>query len=303
MKDFIIFSPPYDERIGGFVALHKLCDLINKAGRKAWIFPYFDEAEGRASTDALIDYIDAALPWYRSAYPAPASLDCPLIPSAAILRDLDNTVVIYPEVIAGNPLQARHIVRWLLHDPGYHTGKIDYGTDELLVRYSHATRAIELPDSCTAEQILMVFHLPDEYLGALPERHTRSGTAYCLRKGKGRQIVHDTRDSILIDGKSNREIAEIFRRVETFISYDTRTAYCWLAALCGCDSVVIPEEGIAESMWAPDPNEFVGVAYGFENLEKARNERPLLLEKIRRDSEESLINTINFLSEADAFFG
>jgi hypothetical protein len=38
--------------------------------------------------------------------------------------------------------------------------------------------------------------------------------------------------------------------VETFISYDTYTAYSLFAVLCECESVVIPDEGVSEEAYA-----------------------------------------------------
>jgi hypothetical protein len=35
---------------------------------------------------------------------------------------LDRSIVIYPEIVAGNPLRARNVVRYLLNKPGYFTG-------------------------------------------------------------------------------------------------------------------------------------------------------------------------------------
>ena len=39
MKPFIIYTYPFSFGIGGVVVLHKLCDLLNSLGQKAYIFP------------------------------------------------------------------------------------------------------------------------------------------------------------------------------------------------------------------------------------------------------------------------
>jgi hypothetical protein len=35
----------------------------------------------------------------------------------------------FKEQVFGNPLNAKNIVRWMLHTPGFHTGKKYYGSN------------------------------------------------------------------------------------------------------------------------------------------------------------------------------
>ncbi len=130
----------------------------------------------------------------------------------------------------------------------------------------------------------------------------RSGSAYAIRKGRGKRIQHDLSDSLLIDGKPHQEVAAIFKRVKTFISYDPYTAYSWFAALCGCDSVVIPDEGVDAESWYPDPEDRYGLAYGFEGIEEAKNTRHLLYKRVLREESNSVANVAAFVSEVDTFF-
>ena len=44
VKKYIIFAPSYNENVGGSIALHKLCDLINRGGNEAYLYPYFESA-------------------------------------------------------------------------------------------------------------------------------------------------------------------------------------------------------------------------------------------------------------------
>jgi hypothetical protein len=165
----------------------------------------------------------------------------------------------------GNPLQAKNIVRWLLHTPGFHTNQTNYGPNELYFRFSVETPYFSHPGSTTSDQFLTVVHFPTEIYNMDVAIQEREGTAYCIRKGKGKEIVHDLSDSICIDGKSHKEIAEIFKRVKTFYCYDTRTAYYYFASLCGCETIVIPDEGVSEEEWLPDPRSRVGMRYGINS--------------------------------------
>ena len=44
-KRYIIFTPSYDENIGGIVVLNKLCSLLNDLGEDAYLYPYFNTYE------------------------------------------------------------------------------------------------------------------------------------------------------------------------------------------------------------------------------------------------------------------
>jgi hypothetical protein len=215
----------------------------------------------------------------------------------------NDFVVIYPEIVAGNPLKAKNVVRWLLHSPGFHTYNINYGQNELYFRFSVETPYFSQAGSYTSEQFLTVVHFPtDTYSmnGVSQERH---GSAYCLRKGAGKEIVHDINDSICIDGKSHEQIAEIFKRVKTFYCYDTRTAYYYFASLCGCETIVIPDEGISKEEWLPQPASRVGIRYGIDSPKNHSQSTP---ENVRKFlAQEEAANRLRIegcMSEIKTFF-
>lgn len=222
--------------------------------------------------------------------------------TAKAIASEPNTIVIYPEVAAGNPLSAKHVVRWLLHDPGFHTKLVAYGPGELYFRFGAETQDIHIPGSTLSEQLLTIVHTPFEYYNQEGLSKIRSGTAYFIGKGKNR--IHDQhpKDAALIDGKSHAEISTIFKKVDQFISYDLRTSYSHFAALCGCTSIVIPEEGVEEAQWLPNTQTRVGIAYGFDRIEHARDtifEVPKFIE----DTEANMVNRMNqCLKEMFAFF-
>jgi hypothetical protein len=211
-------------------------------------------------------------------------------------------IVIYPEITFGNPLNAKNIVRWLLHNPGFHTNIIHFGTNEFYIKYHHGFDEFTHYKSFSSKNILQIKHYPTELYNLQTTSQKRSGTDYCLRKGMGKKIVHDLSDSILIDGKSHQEIAKIFKSVKCFISYDTNTAFSHLAVLCGCDSVVIPDENVTEENWYPNPKDRYGIAYGFENINKAKKTQHLVHEHIIKEQEKSYSNVQKFISDCQSFF-
>lgn len=304
LKNFLIFTPSYNELIGGSIVLHKLCHLINRTGREAYITPYFRtfELNRRNVIDAFSDFAKEMYRSLRFAFRTNPSFNTPVIMHPDDIKDWNDWILVYPETVFGNPLGATNVVRWLLHNPGFHTGCIYYRRNELYFRYDSHIKPFHFPGSTTSPNVLKVIHYPLEYYNAEKTATERHGTAYAIRKGKGKRIQHDLRDSILIDGKSHKQVATIFKSVKTFISYDVYTAYSIFAALCGCDSVIIPDDGVDEESWSPNPKSRYGLAYGFENIAKARTTKHLLRERLLREESGTMANVAAFVNEVDSFF-
>jgi len=285
----MIFSPPYQEDNGGSIALHYLCHLLNEKGFQAAIVPLYRtyESDERFIFRGMRKSLTSRFQSFRRHFHICPELNTPLIRRP--LHPLpDDTVAIYPEIVAGNPLGAKNIVRWLLHRPGHLTGKVSYGTGELYFDYNAFSDGFEIPGSKVSEKKLFIA----KYNESLYNQHSafpkelRTGSAHCIRKGKEKKFIHSP-DSILIDGLNHYEISEIFKRVKTFISYDTKTMYSTLAAVCGAESIVIPDEGISKEQWEPNPVRSYGIAYGFDDLENARQTAPLVARQLEMLSEAS----------------
>lgn len=227
---------------------------------------------------------------------------CLDIRSAHEIADNNEYVVIYPEVVMGNPLKAKNVVRWFLHDPGFHTNIVQYGSGELYFRFGSITNPFIPPiDSKISTLPLTVLHFPLEIYNLEDSAEIRHGSAYCLRKGKNKPIQHDLNDSILIDGLSHYEIAAIFKRVKRFFSYDTKTAYSYFATLCGCESIVIPDEGVSKEEWIPDPAVRVGLSYGL--TDQIIEIVPIdTLNFLIGEENKSIESIKNCLEEIDLFF-
>lgn len=304
MKKYVIFAPKYNESNGGVICLHYLAHLINELGREAYICPIFENFEinkinfKRPFLKALYSKL---VDRFRSFY-VNEGFSNKILQDPSLIKGSDDWVVVYPEVVFGNPLGAKHVVRWLLHNPGFHTGKIYYGPDELYFKYHHGFSDFKYLNSIQSPNPLHLIYYPLNLYNMNGVARERSGTAYCLRKGRDRNIQHDLTDSILIDGKSHQEIAEIFKRVKTFISYDLYTTYSSFAALCGCDSVVMPIEGVAKESWYPNVENRYGVAYGFDDIDAALSTRHLLLDEVHRDHEANTKHVEAFLTESDQYF-
>lgn len=270
-RKFIVWAYPFDDTVGGVIALHLLCRRLNELGETAMLWPAWRPAlRGRHGPRGWLRWAWRRVRW-RASFNNPFGL--PLARS----RDLDGAVVVYPEVVAGDPLRADHTVRWLLHRPGFHTGKAEYGRDDLFFFYQEAFDDPAHNPDPTARLTLTWFIDAYRRTGAGPRR----GTAYILRKGKGRPIRHDLAGSVLVDEMSHEERAAVFNRVERLYCYDLYTMYTVYAALCGCVPVVMPDPDLSKERWTPDERDRYGIAYGEADVPWALATRGLLEERLR----------------------
>ena len=304
MKRYLIFSPPYREMRGGAIVLHKLCHLLKTSGAEAEIFPYFENHEINRLNywKTIPQFIRRSLRWSLKPFAVNPHLCTPVTRSMARYKEKDDWIAVYPEITFGNPLMAKHVVRWLLHNPGFHKGTVHFGAGELHYKFNSAIQDFRYPGSVLSEKHLEIIHYPLEVYNCDGVVEDRRGTAYCIRKGRHKKIDIDLSNAILIDGKSHSEVGKIFKQVERFISFDSYTAYSRFASLCGCDSVVIPEDGIAMQQWYPDPKDRYGVSYGFEGIEEARLTRHLMRERIFSQESKGIESVREFINETQSFF-
>ncbi|WP_279131733.1 WavQ [Photobacterium phosphoreum] len=302
----IIFAPSYDENIGGIIVLHHLCHLINKSelNVEAYIKPSFNNY---MMTGDFIKDIKSYLKivWRKVLnkyyFKNKKEFNTPLYNKNKIS---DEDIVIYSEMVLGNPLKAKNVVRWLLHKPGYHSGHIYYETGELYFRFQKGlVNNFDLGLSKLSDNSLYTPCFPFEIYNIKNVAEIRMGTAYSIRKGKNK--IHDQHpnDAICIDGLSHEDIANIFKKVKRFISYDIYSGYMTFAVLCGCEVIVIPDEGISKIEWFPDEEKRYGFAYGFDDLEWANKTRELRLPymksinvDVQKNVDDCLVEMLDFFS-------
>ncbi len=304
-RRYIIFAPSYSENIGGIIVLNKLCSLLNDLGEDAYLYPFFNTYEINKENCFKVFYkcLEGKVKQFFRTYKINENLNIKVF-NNNLKKINDNDVIIYPENVFGNPLMAKNVVRWLLHQPGFHSKKIYYGENELYFKFNSAIDDFYFKNSRVSDHHLKIIHYPVEIYNKQNTSDPRKGTAYSLRKGKNKKLQHDINNSILIDNKSHKEVANIFKNVETFISYDTYTAYSIFAILCGCKSIVVPDEGVTKQQWYPNETDRYGIAYGFSNEEQALALKTahLVEEHIKKEELKNIENTKIFIKETNEYF-
>ena len=284
-RNYIVYTFSWNENNGGVIFMHNLVHELNRMGERAFLWkaaPVYKPGRRQRLWN-----------WLR---PEPMVTNPLLVTPVARRRDLSaDSIIIYPELVRGNPLKARQVVRWLLYKPGL-LHPFDFGPGEMFFR---AGAMSDMPDVTGGAPDLYLWKINPVYRNE--NRADRKGVCYMVRKGKDKPRIPETEapDAIQIDGLSHAEMNEIFNRCDTFYSYDEATMYSQFAAICGCTSVVVPGMFSSREEWAgKHPKGRLGIAYGTDptELEHARATRHLLLKDLQQKEEESLETVRNFVT-------
>jgi len=228
---YYISALDYRNSSAGIRALHYLCHALNELGQEAYII--CDVFNSKLRTPKLTEDI-------------------------VIKHKTEKRVpiVLYPEVVHGNPLNLPVVARWLLNKPGYLGGDEGYHNDEVMFFYQKGLMLNGMKgDSLYIPTIdCSIFHNDSSDI-------KREGSCYYASKYllKGGELTSHVKNSISLCHDvllSPKEIADIFRKSEVLYCYEP-TAIINEALLCGCPVVIIPTEYSAGF-----DNEFFGEGAG-----------------------------------------
>lgn len=255
--NFVIWAPAYNEDSGGVIAIHVLADLIAKQGENCYIY-CTKTFEGSSAK---------------------------LIHGPQEFMNDNNTMYIYPEVVSGNPSGGKFVTRWLLNTPGLLGGDGIYEPTDLIYKYYDYFKA---PDESKVLGELRTFKLKlDKFVNKGLER---KGECYVVRKGRNKVLDKHRPGSLNIDKYiSDDYLIDTFNNKEFFISYDSMCFHLQQAALCGCIPIVIPDEGVSKEVFLEKaPINKYGVAYGFDDIQHARETMHLLRHHLEGMESESI---------------
>jgi hypothetical protein len=294
-RRYVIYAPHFNDTTGGVIVLHYLCHLLNQMGCQASIWPSKKTLpDHRPST-----WLRALGYWFKQhifrRYRTGPGFNCPI----ATRADLEGAIVVYPEVIADNPLRAKHVVRWILFKPENDFSDRDRYAGEMHFCFQKAfnTEKVQCPD----EHIFMLRWWQD---GVYEQTHwgERQGTCYLRRKGKDVPISHDLTDSICIDDLSHSEKAKVFNQRKYLVSYDPYTTYVHFAVVCGCIPVIVPLEGVSKEQWRPEVEMRYGLAYGWDDVPWAVQTRQNRLDWMAKSKAEDTHKVHHFVTRTQTFF-
>jgi hypothetical protein len=242
-KPYYVYAPRYTRASAGIRVLHLLCHWLNRSGQRAFIVPFQREPQ-YVSLDLLTPVLTQEIEQHhRNAGASP--------------------IVIYPEVISGNPLNAEFVVRYVLNYPGLLGGDRSFDSSEMVWVYSkHLASCVDRFDG--------ILHMPvvDQKIFHAKDCGERSGTVFYAtkyRKIHGQDVFDIPADATEItrdlpDSPSPMEIADMLRKAEYFFCFEN-TALATEAVLCGCPAVFMPNAYLSHPI-AVDELGWDGFAWG-----------------------------------------
>jgi hypothetical protein len=261
LRKFVIAAPEYTEVHGGVVALHRLCDRLNAIGYEAYLEPTGPSSDTRPGWTT---------PLRRG-------------------RSFNDSVVIYPEVVSGNPFSAPRVVRWLLNRPGWFTGeRMEESSEDLVVAFDH---------QISPDHAVLSVPLIDPTLFFPKDRPGKGGLLWI---GKGTlSSTFDRSDTTLITNmwpRERSELASLLRAADVLYTCDWLTSVIAEALMCATPVVLIGDQA-----WSREDVELKpGMAWEDEtDLRDARQQAtryfPDYLETLQRtdNSIEQFVQLVN----------
>lgn len=161
-----------------------------------------------------------------------------------------SDIVIYPEVVNGNPLSARRVVRWVLHEPGRLGGPTSYAKNEVVfvydwqkMPYARKATARVIDD----QHVLWTGLIDPAYIRnngtvrrdlilSFGHKGAELQTRFPLDPALGAIRLEDVTPSY-------QALGEVLRRARCLYSYDHYSNLLREAVLCGCEVRTIDAAG------------------------------------------------------------
>lgn len=249
---YYIYALDYRETSSGICALHYLCHALNLEGFEAYV----------AGTTVLN-----------------GQLKTPLLTEEVVKHHAAQQrtpIAVYPEVITGNPLSAKAVVRYMLNREGIINGNLmDASEDDLLFYYSSAFT----PSASGDFDLLTVPMLDTDVFSIHSDQ--KPGTRSLLYLNR---IPHRAVDLSRFSGDLEvlsmasplplPKLAETLRQAKVLYTFELSST-CMAAMLCGCPVVMLDLPGY-EHLGFSEKNLAILEGNGY-----ARRDDPLEIEQAR----------------------
>lgn len=261
-KPIIIVTPPYLENSNGIKSLHKICHTINQVGGDARLVFLYNgiKCGGVEQTNP--------------------KLNTPCL-SEDDRNMMQTEIVVYPEIISGNPACASKIVRYLGNKDGLLTGnKMNAKPSNFLLSHS---KVIEPKAHCVLFNA--EFNPVFNDIGTEDAKHRHLDATY-IGKGSMHGNCYVMTQTLLIERlwpRGHEQLAYLLKNTRYFYTWDSWTATNIESILCGSMPIFMrydpwTEEELDGSELGKIPR--LGVHHSQSDLNKFNDERMKLIGRI-----------------------
>lgn len=192
----------------------------------------------------------------------------PLRDARAIARWSD-CVAVYPETIAGNPLGAVRVARWVLNKPGYLGGSDIYPEGEMVFVYSDVYVQY-LKNKVDGKLYMPTIDRKIFFPSPIPAKD-RLLTCFYVGKSTWKDGYVDPSTSFEITRMSpaKSDLGKLFRMCKALYCFDNSSILAYEAISCGCPAIVIPDGTHSRQDYERLELGMDGLAWGPEELDRA----------------------------------
>src|SRR5208282_1967642 len=244
----LVWTPDYRLSSGGVRLMHYLCHCLNEVGYKAY-------------TNAKITNPDWNTPYLE--------------------KPDDDTIVIYPEIVSGNPLQAKYYVYYMLNIPGKIAGDKVY-PDDIVAIGNWPFWEDEFRKAAKNYKGIITLGLIDTNVFYYDNAKKFRNLLFIYKGGDLRSdFKFENEDKMeLITGKTPlKEFSQMLKETETLYTYDEYSGLNYEAYLCGCKIMMMGKDGVPFE-WKPDPEFLKAVC---RDDEKGKKQAARIMEIILKD--------------------
>jgi hypothetical protein len=236
---FVIYTPNWDETSGGINVLTVLAQKLHEKGHDVHLW-------------TEIVYFNSTYNPVFSRFTNQVGFD-------------DETIVIYPEIVTKNPLQAKRIVRWILYGCDNHD---EYEPNGAIYYFAPFCQ------NNFPTKMLQCYHVPPNL--SVPTEPRTEESCFIFKKGQRspwarKQFnINPHKGFDLSVCKTHAEIIEVFKKTKYFHCYDPASFLILMALMCGCIVIQHPyiegqkREGWEHSVCFDKFGKVKGLVYGDE---------------------------------------
>ena len=227
MRPIVIVAPPYVGHSNGIKTLHKICHTINQLGGCARLMFWYA---------GVVTF--GGVEWTNAGWDTP----CLTEDDKEIYK---KAIVVYPEIVKGNPMDAPKVARYLGNKEGLLNGMgMDIGSGDFLVAHSKVIR----PD---ADYVLFNAEINPVFNDDGSE-HALNRNMDVTYIGKGAMYGGCTVQprSLLVERvypRGQEQLAYVLKRTRFFYTWDSWSAINVEAIMCGAVPVFMRYEPWTEN--------------------------------------------------------